>query len=133
MSPHRDAKHTVNIEEIDAQHAELFRRAGELIMGIRRGAEGLGRHIDFLHEYAVGHFGAEEEWMRQARYPGYVRHQAEHDRFVEDLVALSVEHARHGAAAFQTLHAERWLTEWLDQHVGGTDAEFARFVAGRAA
>jgi hemerythrin len=132
MNTLRNAGNAVAIAEIDAQHLELTRRAGDLLAGIRRGSDGLGRHIQFLHEYAVGHFGAEEEWMRDSGFPGYVRHQAEHDRFVEDLVALASEYERSGAAAFRSLHTERWLSAWLEKHVGGTDAEFAGWLTARA-
>jgi hemerythrin len=130
MTLHRNAMHSPTITEIDAQHDELARRAGELLDGIRSGSGGLGRLIDFLHEYAVAHFGAEEDLMRESRFPGYVRHHAEHDRFAEDLVALASEYERSGTAALQALHAERWLTEWLEKHVRGTDAEFSRYFSG---
>ncbi|HEX9051709.1 MAG TPA: hypothetical protein VF841_14355 [Anaeromyxobacter sp.] len=45
---------SVGVEEIDAQHRELFRRAARLLEGIRGGEpEELGQLFDFLHEYAV--------------------------------------------------------------------------------
>ncbi len=125
---------SVGIEEFDSQHQELFRRAARLLDGLRSGEpEEIGALIDFLHEYAVVHFGAEEASMRAARYPGYVRHKAEHDRFVGDLLALAKEHERRGSGAFIALKVSRWLTEWLEDHVSGTDAEMVRFLGGRKA
>ncbi len=80
---------SVGIEEIDVQHQELFRRAERLLAGLHQGEpEEIGGLIDFLHEYAVVHFGAEEAAMRAASFPGYVRHKAEHDRFIGDLLDL---------------------------------------------
>jgi hemerythrin len=67
--------------------------------------------------------------MRIAAYPGYVRHKAEHDRFIGDLLTLSEEHDRNGAGAFMALKASHWLTQWLKQHVSGTDAELGRFLS----
>ncbi len=119
--------------ELEAHHSELKRRAVELVDAVHQGAGDLARHVEFLQEYAVSHFGAEEEHMRAAGYPGYVRHQAEHDRFLEDLLALSAEFERDGAQAFEALGAEKWLGAWLERHVGGTDAEFTRWAAARAA
>src|SRR5512138_2461518 len=88
---------SVGVEEIDDQHRELFRRAASLLDGIHKGEpEELGALIDFLYQYAVEHFGAEEEHMRRTRFPGYQRHKAEHDRFISDLLALSREHERVG-------------------------------------
>jgi hemerythrin len=125
---------SVGVEEIDAQHRELFRRAAQLLEGIHGGApEELGGLIDFLYRYAVEHFGAEEEHMRRTRFPGYARHKAEHDRFASDLLALAREHERAGAGAFISLKASHWLAKWLREHVSGTDAELGKFLVKRSA
>jgi hemerythrin len=125
---------SVGNEEIDAQHQELFRRAGKLLAGLRRGeAAEIGELIDYLHRYAVTHFGAEEAMMREARYMGYARHKAEHDRFIGDLLALASERDRQGGGAFMALRMDHWLRAWLREHVSGTDAELARFLQRRSA
>ncbi len=125
---------SVGVEEIDDQHRELFRRAARLLEGIHEGQpEELGQLVDFLYEYAVEHFGAEEDQMRRTRYPGYARHKAEHDRFISDLLQLAREHERQGAGAFMALKVSHWLGEWLRNHVSGTDAELGKYLAKRTA
>jgi hemerythrin len=125
---------SVGVEEIDAQHRELFRRAANLLEGLRKGEpEEIGGLVDFLYEYAVTHFGAEEDFMRASRFPGYVRHKAEHDRFISDLLALASEHERRGAGAFLALKVNHWLVQWLKEHVSGTDAELGKFLSRRSA
>ena len=125
---------SVGIEEIDAQHRELFRRAARLLDGLHAGDPGeIGELVDYLHRYAVTHFGAEEAAMREAHYPGYARHKAEHDRFIGDLLALAAEQEQKGGGAFLALQVDRWLREWLREHVSGTDAELARFLSRRSA
>jgi hemerythrin len=125
---------SVGIDEIDKQHRELFRRAAALVEGLRRGEPGeIGELIEYLHQYAVTHFGAEEATMRAAKYAGYARHKAEHDRFIADLLTVAEEHGRRGSGAFMAVKLNRWLTEWLKQHVSGTDAELGRFLARRSA
>ena len=124
----------VGVDEIDDQHRELFRRASRLLEGLKKGEpEEIGGLVDFLYEYAVAHFGAEEEHMRKARYPGYVRHKAEHDRFISDLLALASEHEHKGAGAFMALKVNHWLVQWLKEHVSGTDAELGKYLARRTA
>jgi hemerythrin len=124
----------VGIEEIDAQHRELFRRAGRLLDGLKKGEPGeVGELVDYLHRYAVTHFGAEEASMREVRYPGYARHKAEHDRFISDLLVISADHEKHGAGAFLALRVDHWLGTWLKEHVSGTDTELARFLTRRSA
>lgn len=125
---------SVGVDEIDEQHRELFRRAARLLEGLRKGEpEEIGVLIDFLYEYAVTHFGAEEQFMRTTRYPGYVRHKAEHDRFISDLLALAAEHDHKGSGAFMALKVNHWLVQWLKDHVSGTDAELGKFLARRSA
>ncbi len=125
---------SVGVEEIDDQHRELFRRATRLLEGLRRGEpEEIGDLVDFLHEYAVTHFGAEEALMRTTRYSGYLRHKAEHDRFISDLIALGRELTQRGPGAFFALKVNHWLVEWLKDHVSGTDAELGKFLARRSA
>lgn len=124
---------SVGNEEIDAQHQELFRRAGRLLDGIRRGDPGeTGELVDYLHRYAVTHFGAEEAAMRAARYPGYAAHKAEHDRFIEELLALAVEHDERGGT-FVAVRIDHWLGGWLRGHVSVTDAALGSYLAERSA
>ena len=125
---------SVGIAELDAQHQEMFRRAGRLLDAMAPGAAGDVRPlIEALQAYVVEHFCVEEAWMRDARFPGYVRHKAEHDRFIEDLHALAREHEARGRDAFAKLRATQWLSQWFDEHVRGTDAEMGRFLAKRSA
>lgn len=125
---------SVGVEEIDEQHRELFRRAENLLEGLRRGEpEEIGSLVDFLHAYAVTHFGAEEAHMRERRFPGYARHKAEHDAFISDLLALARERDRSGSGAFFALRVNHWLSGWLERHVSRTDAELGRFLARQSA
>jgi hemerythrin len=124
----------VGIEEIDAQHRELFLRAAKLLDGLHRGQpEEIGELVDYLHRYAVTHFGAEEVAMREARYAGYARHKAEHDRFIADLLVLASDQERKGGGAFFAVRIDHWLKTWLREHVSGTDAELGRFLKQRSA
>ncbi len=122
---------SVGIEEIDDQHRELFRRAARLLEGIRRGdPEEIDELVDYLHRYAVSHFGAEEDAMRSARYAAYPRHKAEHDRFIADLLELSVENDE-GGGAFVAVKIDHWLSGWLRDHVSRIDTELGRFLRQR--
>lgn len=125
---------SVGDEEIDAQHRELFRRVAGLLEATQRGEpEELSGLVQYLHEYAVGHFGAEEARMRGAGYPGYPRHKAEHDRFISDLLAVARDLDRKGPGAFLSLRVNQWLLGWVKEHVSGTDADLAAFLRRRSA
>jgi hemerythrin len=124
----------VGIEEIDAQHQELFRRAERFIVGLSEPTrQDVGILLSYLRLYCVTHFGAEESWMRQVSYAGYERHKAEHDGFIEHILELSREHERRGSPGLEPMRVGCWLQRWLEEHVSGTDRDFARFVLSRSA
>jgi hemerythrin len=125
---------SVGNDAIDAQHRELFRRADALLEALRAGKpDHAAEVLNFLHQYAIEHFGLEEAWMREHRYRGYVRHKAEHDRFIADLVAFADEQERGSEDGFMASRVNGWLAGWLKGHVSGTDAEMASFLGTRSA
>ena len=121
---------SVGNDAIDAQHRELFRRADALLAAVAGDARSrrLGEVIQYLHAYAVEHFGLEEAWMRERHFQGYVRHKVEHDRFIADLVMLADELERGKDGGFMASRVNAWLGEWLVKHVAGTDQEMTAFL-----
>lgn len=125
---------SVGVAQIDGQHQELFRRAGQLLDALEAGKRAeVVELIDYLHGYATTHFGLEEAWMRETLYPGYVRHKAEHDRFIADLRLLSRDLDDTVPRALAPFQLGRWLAQWLKEHVSGTDRELGRYLAKRSA
>jgi hemerythrin len=124
----------VGVEEIDAQHRELFRRADQFVVALSdRSRQDVGILLSYLRLYVVTHFGAEESWMREASYPDYASHKAEHDAFIRDLLALSSEHERRTGPGLEPMRVATWLSRWLEGHVSGTDSRLARFLLARSA
>ena len=122
----------VGIDEIDAQHQELFRRAERFINGLSEPTrQDVGILLSYLRLYCVTHFGAEESWMRQVSYPGYEQHKAEHDGFIEHILELSREHERRGSPGLEPMKVAGWLQRWREDHVSGIDRKFASFVLSR--
>jgi hemerythrin len=125
---------SVGVTEIDGQHQELFRRAGQLLDALEAGKRAeVVELIQFLQGYAVEHFGLEETWMRETLYPGYVRHKAEHDRFIADLRLLARDLDDHVPRVLVPFQLGRWLAQWLKDHVSGTDKELGHYLARRSA
>lgn len=114
---------------LDARHAELFRRAQRFLASARGGgSEDVVDLLADLHAHATETFALEEAWMGAERYAGLLRHKAEHDRFLEDLVQLAEDHDRHGPAALGA-SVVAWLSSWLAEHGRATDAELGRALA----
>jgi hemerythrin len=121
--------YSVGIEEIDAQHQELFRRAGLFIESLhKQSRQEIGILLSFLRLYAITHFGAEEAWMRAAQYPGTTEHLKQHDRFIKDILALSEQHERPRGKGIDPARVSGWLTKWLEHHVTVVDTDLARHL-----
>jgi len=124
----------VGIEEIDAQHQELFSRAARFVASLERtDRQEIGVLLSYLRMYCVTHFGAEEAWMREVSYPGYQEHKAEHDRFVKDILAMSDEHERRRGPGLEALRVGTFLSKWLQDHLAHTDRAFASFLRAQSA
>jgi hemerythrin len=122
-------EYSVGIEDIDAQHQELFRRAGLFIESLRRQSrQEIGVLLSFLRFYTVTHFGTEEAWMREAGYPGTNQHVKLHDRFIKDILALSKQHEKKGGPGLEPAGVSAWLEQWLTDHVTQVDTDLARHL-----
>ena len=124
----------IGIPEIDQQHQELFLRLERLLHGIAAGdrSEVTGL-IEFLGDYVVSHFGAEERWMVESGYPAYPQHKAEHDRFMQEYLRMQVEHEERGPTALMGMRLNNWIADWLRKHIIDTDMELGRWLANRVA
>ena len=119
------------IDEIDAQHKDLYLQVAALHASMRTGHVGeLAGTLRFLERYALEHFAGEEQAMELAAYPALPEHRRLHQRFVEDLLAqkaaLTSSPSLSGVVAFS-----QWLTGWLGDHVRRVDREMARHLRRR--
>jgi hemerythrin len=123
----------MGVPEIDEQHRDILRRLDALIHAVRQGysRDEVGRTLAFLREHVTTHFTAEEKLMRAVAFPALAEHQAEHDGFVRDLADLEAEHERHGASPSLVLRVSGHVTEWLREHLFGSDRKLAQFLRAR--
>ncbi len=121
------------VDAIDRQHRELFARIGALLEASRRrtSREEVLRTLEFLGEYAVEHFAAEEREMARAAYPKREGHEAEHRRFVKELETLRHELAREGPSSLFVIRVGNRVTEWLREHIYRTDRLLGAFLRER--
>jgi hemerythrin len=119
----------VGIEEIDAQHRELFIRVARVRdAAFSVDASEVDRTLDFLHQYVQFHFAAEERFMAEQRYPGLDRHRDEHAWMLQALREIEADHRRDGPTAGAAARVDRFLSDWIRTHIGVTDLGMARFV-----
>lgn len=122
----------IGVEEIDAQHEELFRRAERLVRALRTGDRaGVDALFTYLAGYADKHFLVEERLMEAAGYPGLDAHRSAHARFRADLDAHLGAYAADGGNAGAGLALHNWLSDWLREHLAGPDQELGRYLSRR--
>ncbi len=113
----------------DFQHRELFSRINSLLdaMDIGLGRKEVLRLIDFLDEYVVVHFDAEEQAMHKYDYPDTLAHLEEHTHFV-DYVAGIRKDAANGVSSGLVIKMQSRIVDWLLNHVGGIDKSLGKFI-----
>lgn len=125
-----DQSLSVGIDEIDNQHKELFNRVNALLDACNqgKGKQVVGEIIDFLGDYVVTHFGAEERYMQQYNYPDYDAHKAMHDSFIDSFGQLKKKFESEGPGIQLVLQTNRTVVDWLIKHIGNTDKALGAFL-----
>jgi len=126
---------SVGVEAMDAQHRRLFEQLNVLVAAVRsgRGAEELGRTLDFLDGYVREHFTDEEKLMSDAGYPAVEGHRRLHASFIAELEAVRAGLATAGTD--RQILAERLhlsLRDWLLRHIQVEDRAYGEFLADRS-
>ena len=111
------------VDEIDAQHRELFQRISQLLEASRdrRSREEVVRLLEFLGGYVVDHFASEERKMEAAAYPKAEGHRAEHRQFMKELEILRHELKSEGPTKLFVIRVGNRVTEYLREHIYRTD------------
>jgi len=124
-------EYSVGVAKFDASHKKLCAVINELHANI---LQGKGRDtqktaLKGLVEYAMNHFGDEEQLMKEYGYPDRLSHKSEHDEFRDRLLEF-VEAYLQGSIPL-TVDLLAYLVEWLDKHMIGTDKKYQEFFNSR--
>jgi hemerythrin len=127
------ADYAMDIPGLDREHQSLFRIAGELhaAMVSGKGTAVMGRILDRLIQYTTVHFSHEERLMREAAYPAYEAHKAEHEALAAQVVAFSSRFSSGQATI--TVQLLQFLKSWLQNHIASSDRKYAPYLKERAA
>ena len=113
------------LEWQDEQHKKLFEQMNTLIEAMQQheGAAIIKDMITFLKDYAQHHLVEEEQFLELHNDPTLLKHRRAHDIFRENLAKLDVLYERQGASTLAVLHTQRWLRDWLIDHIAAMDRE----------
>ena len=126
-----DQTYSVSVKKMDEQHQKLFALINNLHDAMRQG-KGQAAVQDTVRElatYTATHFRAEEELLRKSNYPGFVAHQAEHQKYIAK-VSQFAEDLKAGRNA-SSISVLGFLKDWLAEHIKRTDRSYAAFLNSR--
>jgi hemerythrin-like metal-binding protein len=121
------AQYSVGIASIDSEHQKLIGMINELhaAMQAGHGKDVIGKTLDGLAAYTVSHFSREEQLMQQHRFPGFVRHKAEHDKAIKQVEGMQQNFRRGAGVSVEVL---TFLVNWLIGHIVGMDKQYTALM-----
>ena len=121
----------VNIAQIDQQHKKLVDLINALneAMAKGRAKEVLNKILNELVAYCASHFKLEEQMMQVNGYPEYDEHKDKHDKMTAKVLSLKKEVA--AGKKLISLDVMKFLEQWLDKHILGTDQKYAPFLKSK--
>ena len=121
---------SVGVEEIDNQHRELFDRINALGSAMMQGGakEEAARLIEFLAEYVVIHFGAEEKYMTDFGYAGYALHKTKHEWFKKEFSDIRAMLDAGGITPEVIMRGNNLLIIWFSNHIRSIDMMLGSFL-----
>ena len=112
----------------DYQHKVLLQKLLLLQGAIKQdmGEDVIDETINFLDHFVKDHFGLEESYMKELKYPGHELHKQSHDSFIEKLEEMKKIQEPSGKVSAETLSLE--LQKWIIEHITKLDKGFGEFM-----
>lgn len=122
---------SVKVSEIDKQHQKLVSMINELDEAMRngKGKAVLEPILKALAAYTRVHFQTEENYFEQFNYPDIDSHKQEHAKFVRK-VSEFTEGFEKGTLGL-SINVMTFLSDWLKNHIKGTDKKYGPFLNDR--
>ncbi|MBP7461269.1 MAG: hemerythrin family protein [Candidatus Delongbacteria bacterium] len=115
---------SVKIQEIDLQHQKLIALINDLndAMHQGKGKDVLGTIIREMITYTKTHFATEERYFDLYKYQDAPAHKKEHQGFVDKVTQLNDQYQKGKAGL--TIDVMLFLSDWLKNHISGSDKKY---------
>lgn len=127
-------KYKIGVTEVDNQHKELFNRVSEFIKTVQSEGpweekqEKVKETLDFMQEYVIVHFDAEEAYQKKIGYPGYDKHKEAHEKFKGGVYQYADRFEKEGFTQELVQEFAGKLMAWLINHVAAMDQKIGEYV-----
>jgi len=120
---------SVGVKLIDDQHKELLNLTNDLFNHCVGDETAERAYFQSVIQGAVNyvkvHFSTEEKIMQGTKFPGYMDHKREHDRFVLTVVE-QVQNFEDGKK-FALTSFTRFLKDWILTHIAVMDKQYFQY------
>ena len=123
--------YSVKVKKFDDQHKKLVDLINQLHDAMKSGQGNtmIAVVLQSLISYTGTHFADEIKLLQAQAYPDLVRHQAEHEKFVKQVVEFQ-QKFKDGSAML-TMTILSFLKDWLVKHIQGEDKKYGLFLNGK--
>lgn len=122
-----DDAYNTGVHQIDEDHKKLLNMINNLRSSTlcNTGEEFERRTLQELVDYTESHFEREERLMQENGYPDYEGHKAQHDQMAQYAAGFMKRYDEQGNKVLSDV--ADYLTQWLIQHINGTDMKYVEF------
>lgn len=126
-----DAKYSVNIKTIDAQHQKFFALINKIFYTINKRpvdtSEIKNIVTDFI-KYAETHLTYEESKFKESQYPDAPSHCQFHDSYRRQIADFQKQLNLPGADIISIANQlAEFAQNWLSEHIMATDQKYSQF------
>jgi hemerythrin len=135
MSIHWSPALSTGLDWQDEEHKQLVGKIGELLDAMERNdaPSVIDDLLIFLQEYGELHFAHEEKALDETAEPHTIEHKADHRKFSQHLQEMVALYKRQGASSYVVMQMQRWLRDFLLNHLGKVDKSLGAWVLARTA
>ncbi len=110
---------TTGVPEVDDQHKELIRQLNLLYGAMAEGKsqDQIAKILDFLGNYAVWHFGSEEECMAKHACPAAEANKKAHAQFIELFGTMQKRFQKEGPTTALVVEVQQQTSNWVVNHI----------------
>ena len=119
-------KDKINVAEIDKQHESVASIISEIHDRLNSEEDEVQKLLKKLIEELEIHFETEEKLMKENRFPGYISHKLEHDRFYNQTLQ-SVKRYKENKSSLNAETLER-IKRWFFNHLEINDRKCGIFL-----
>lgn len=121
--------YSVGNTTMDSHHQKLFDIINKLHADLvaKKGKDALASTVKELLDYTKYHFGAEEELMKRANYPGYNDQKKAHEAFIAQIVQYQND-LSNGKELMVSANITNTLVNWLSAHIAQMDKNYKNYL-----